>query len=515
MGLLDSLFSPSTYGGQGGGLLDMLQQYAAMPGTNVGQYNPRTLQPDSTIPVGGYQMPVFGRADPAQLPPNSTLAQGQMPPTQAAPMQQSPDNAPLTSNPAFLQPPTASGFGGAMRGALANAQNGPLGMLFGGIAGGMGMGQGNPQDIARQNLKAQYDSLVPVLGPQKAMLAVMNPEAGKTLLQEAMTNKETFKTIKTKDALGNETETPYWVNEREQTMRPAAAPGGPAVGGTNTGMSMTAPGVTQIDSSKVGDDYLNQFSPEVKAAVKSYMDGAVMPTGNARQQSIATLAKTIAQKYGADIGQPADDYTYAAKRKMRTDLASSGNSSMGGILSNGKSAFEHLNTYSDALVKVGNTSHDFPFGDKIAQAQNYLGNEYGGSTQKGKVAAANEAGLKYGQESTKFYAGSGGGEGERMAALKANDATSTSGGSQAGFIEAERNLMVGRLKEKEAQIRDTLGDDYLKAHPVFTPELNDTIKKIDDNISKLRGNHIEAGGQIDLKPGQSAAVGGVTIKRVN
>jgi hypothetical protein len=40
---------------------------------------------------------------------------------------------------------------------------------------------------AAQNLKAQYDTLLPILGPQKAMLALMNPEAGKTLLNAALT----------------------------------------------------------------------------------------------------------------------------------------------------------------------------------------------------------------------------------------------------------------------------------------------------------------------------------------
>jgi hypothetical protein len=52
------------------------------------------------------------------------------------------------------------------------------------------MGQGNPQDVARQNLKAQYDALVPMLGQQKAMLAVMNPEAGKILVAQALEKKQ-------------------------------------------------------------------------------------------------------------------------------------------------------------------------------------------------------------------------------------------------------------------------------------------------------------------------------------
>jgi hypothetical protein len=45
------------------------------------------------------------------------------------------------------------------------------------------------RSIAQQNLKAQYDALVPLVGPQKAMLAVMNPEAGKTILAQALEKK--------------------------------------------------------------------------------------------------------------------------------------------------------------------------------------------------------------------------------------------------------------------------------------------------------------------------------------
>ena len=61
---------------------------------------------------------------------------------------------------------------------------------MGAVSGAAGLGQGSPQDVARQNLKAQYDALVPLVGQQKAMLAVMNPEAGKTILAQALEKKQ-------------------------------------------------------------------------------------------------------------------------------------------------------------------------------------------------------------------------------------------------------------------------------------------------------------------------------------
>ena len=47
-----------------------------------------------------------------------------------------------------------------------------------------------------------------------------------------------------------------------------------------------------------------QFGPEVKAAVKAYMNGDVMPTGNPRLTWLANFAKTVAQKYGQETPMP-------------------------------------------------------------------------------------------------------------------------------------------------------------------------------------------------------------------
>jgi hypothetical protein len=170
MGLLDSLFAQSSYGGQGGGLLDFLRQSQMQQE----QYQPSAGFPGQASPIGigGYQMPRVGDQaqftpppqDPAALPPNAQPAQGQLP--MQAPQQ------------AQGLPPALGGIGSAL-GRIGNP-DGLIARLTG----------NDSRSIAQQNLKAQYDALVPLVGAQKAMLAIMNPEAGKTILAQALEKKQ-------------------------------------------------------------------------------------------------------------------------------------------------------------------------------------------------------------------------------------------------------------------------------------------------------------------------------------
>ncbi len=216
MGLLDAMFDQGSYGGQGGGLLDMLRnsqmqqsqlqpsagfqppasfndRFTAAPGapqafqpSGPGVYSeafdPQGFAPNQAQPIAvgaNYQMPRIGAADQfspqqAMLPPNAQPTQGQLPTGQ--PMAQAAPQA---------LPPALAGYGGGLSGAFQglarNAHTGPIGALIGGIGGAMGM-----QSPQQQNIKAQYDALVPLLGPNKAMLALTNPEAGKILLERAL-----------------------------------------------------------------------------------------------------------------------------------------------------------------------------------------------------------------------------------------------------------------------------------------------------------------------------------------
>ena len=92
----------------------------------------------------------------------------------------------VSSLPEFLQP---SGPGNNLLAGLqsfsGNLHNGGLiGALISG-ANGLATGQRNdPQGQQQEVLRAQYKALIPILGEQRAALAVLNPEMGKALLQQ-------------------------------------------------------------------------------------------------------------------------------------------------------------------------------------------------------------------------------------------------------------------------------------------------------------------------------------------
>lgn len=363
-----------------------------------------------------------------------------------------------------------------------------------GVAAALQGGAGGPPQGAPVPAPTQVaqNAPVPTAGPQGAnreaiIRAMMNPwtppAVGSLLAQQGFAKPE-LKEAGTDPITGQKSYQEY--DPVTHTMRPVG--GAPGTAQAQSQPGMLAQGVSQIDHTLTGDPYLKQFGPEIQSAVKAYINGDVMPSGNPRLQGIANAAKTIAQKYGQDMGIPVSDAVYGAKRKMQTDLASSGPTSIGGILSNGKSAFGHLAEASDKLLDVGNRNGpDVPGGGHLAAIANYTGNvALPSSETQGKIVAAKNNLLRYGQESTKFYAGTGGGEGERMAALKNHNPATASGNENAAFLENEKQLMLERLHQKELQIADVMGPKYLEDHPVRTKDLQEKLARIDANIEKLR-----------------------------
>ncbi|PDT55762.1 hypothetical protein CO678_41990 [Bradyrhizobium diazoefficiens] len=200
MGIFDSYYDPSTYqGNSGGSLIDRLlsqlgtqSQYQPAQGFPQSPMNAQAAMPAQAAPqndpiaIGNYQMPRIGGGFPEETAPQP-----------AAPIQQ-PAAMPVAQQPpALLQPQHApGGFGSAVQGAIANMQNGPLGMIGGAIAGGMGMGQGTALDQKRRELQQKYTALIPILGEQKARLAVLGgAEAEKQLLQDALGKTYNFATL--------------------------------------------------------------------------------------------------------------------------------------------------------------------------------------------------------------------------------------------------------------------------------------------------------------------------------
>lgn len=157
-----------------------VQQFAGVPVLPQSAQPPQPApqeQPGRTMDIGGYQMPQIGSA--ADYTPQATDFSSQN-------RQQQAPQAPALP-PAFGQPQGGDFAGNALTG-LQSFLNG--GGLISSIRAASNGQRSDPQGVAQQNLKAQYDTLVPLLGPQKAMLAVMNPEAGKTLLAQALEKKK-------------------------------------------------------------------------------------------------------------------------------------------------------------------------------------------------------------------------------------------------------------------------------------------------------------------------------------
>jgi hypothetical protein len=195
MGLFDGYqFDQRSYADDGGSmiarLLSQLQtqgQYQPSQGfaSNPMDANAQMQPQAQPIAVGDYQMPRIGApaqftADPAAIPQNAQPTQGY----QQQPMQQDP-------LPQFLRP-AGNGLGDRLiAGAKGFSGSGSLiGGLVNGITG-LATGERNdPQGQQQQILQAQYRALIPILGEQKARLAVINPEMGKAMVAQALAGKQ-------------------------------------------------------------------------------------------------------------------------------------------------------------------------------------------------------------------------------------------------------------------------------------------------------------------------------------
>jgi hypothetical protein len=200
MGLFDSYqFDQSSYGG---GLIDRLM--AQLQGQGAYQpsqgFAPMDAPQASPIAVGGYQMPRVG--SPADFIPQATdiSAQSRMTPEQYSALPASlrtPQQGVQQPLPSILQAPGDSPGDRFMAGVNNfSAPGGLISKIAGGIQG-LATGQRlDPQGQQQEVLRAQYRALVPILGENKAMLAVLNPEMGKAMVAQALAGKNyTFTTL--------------------------------------------------------------------------------------------------------------------------------------------------------------------------------------------------------------------------------------------------------------------------------------------------------------------------------
>ena len=361
MGLLDSLFQQSTYGGQGGGLLDFLRTTADQNNQyqpSLG-FAPAAPAQASPLQIGNYQMPRMGNPDlyqPQQVmtPPNAQPAQGQLP-TQAPPQQE--------------LPPALGGnaLGGNLGAAFQNFTN--AGGLLPAVAGGItGLLTGQRTDqlgMQQQNLRAQFEATRRVLidngidprqAASTAMLSVLNPEAAKTVLPELLTNKEKYQVISEDPLEGKK----YgFVNDRAQTVN-----GQPLTGGAptqSTGGSLAT--LQQAQQAGVtGDALYGYLPPAYRNTVKAMIEGRQPLPSTTAMRSPATLALIDA----AHAIDPSFDATvWKARNEAGPDWTKGKSSEM---VRAANQTLAHVGSLMDAMDKLGNTR--FPVANYVKNFAN-------------------------------------------------------------------------------------------------------------------------------------------------
>jgi hypothetical protein len=425
--------------------------------------------------------------DPAALPPNSTPAtqipsSGSVPPPAAA-----------TASPVAPEQPSI--FGRLMGGLKDNSAT--LLALGAGFAGAPNIGQGISRAAAaaipasqadiknRLMMQNQQQTLQALLAakapPSMAMAALTNPEIMKAVSAKYLETKP-LQHVMIKGPLGDET--PAVFDQNKGVYLDAA---GKPLGGadsTITGMApaaLLAPGV-KFDPNASGDDYLNQFSPDVKASVKAYMNGDVLPTGNPRQKAIATYAKTVAQRYGQDMGIPVSDALFSEKRKYRTELGSTSANSAGGMVKAFNQGIEHAASLATKLEQLANRD---PLGiPKVAQGVNYLREAFS-TKQTGMANDAKALGQTLAGEVGKLFSGQAGGGVHERELTRNRFNTINSPAELAGALEGTIETMEGGLKALEQRREQILGPN--SGVEFVTRDTQEKIVRIKDVIKRLKG----------------------------
>lgn len=227
------------------------------------------------------------------------------------------------------------------------------------------------------------------------------------------------------------------------------------------------------DENLSGFDYLAQFDKNKQASVMSLLNGEAMPSGrlSADRQSVHDIASRV----GQDIGEPMDDASFAARRKMLTDLSSSSPASLGGQNKAAGTAIRHANAVNDILLKL----HSAPGGGGIgstyiAEGLNRMAGLKGDPNRSADLTALDSQLVGLGQEMTKMFAGSPGAEAERLDPLRQFPRYGTPQ-EQAGYIDTQMNRILARVRENEQQTHTVLGPRLAGKHPALDPEVQKMV----------------------------------------
>lgn len=467
MGLFDSYATDDS--APQGGLLDRL--IAGL------QNNAQNQQPMGAMPsdTASYDAPA---AQPQPVAPAPIAPQAQPIAPTAAPQPIAPQAAaqPAPATPPQIQTPQPQNP--LLRAAAALHSVAQGGSLYGAIVGA----PDDPVSKQKAVLQQQYAALIGAgMSPQQATLAVLNPEAGKTLITQAfgphnaenlgqgwirdpMTGKvsraytpeqnDSFSMVQTgEDSLGRKTFSK--LNKATGEMTPIAGAAG------------TDPNDNGLrgDASKTGQAYLDSLPAGEGNIVRGMTDATLpIPAGNA-------LGKQIWVNRLADAKQadPNFDATqWASRIAGRKDFTSGKSSEM---VRSANQAVAHIGSLIDSAGALNNG--DYPV---LNWGENKVSEALGSGTQGAWRSNANAVA----DEVSKFFKGAGISDHE-IQEWKNNLSENLSPAQQRAQIGKLSELMQGGLdaldEKRTASIGQTAAD---KMGPLIKPAGQAILKRIDE-----------------------------------
>jgi len=444
MALFDGIFDNSMP--TSGGLLARLAALAGNAPSQVGMMPSDVAQ--------------YGPAPTAPLPiPQAAPMAPQLPAQQPVAVPQQPAQNPLQSYLQASQPPSllspqanpGASFGDRLQAGLINATHG--GGLLGGIEGLITGQRTDPQAIAQQKMQAQYQALVPVLGPQKALIAVINPDVGKALLQDALVNKDKYSVVTTgKDAMGAETKKVF--NSTTGTFQDIPKTAADTAAAANSGLG---------NMNLTGQDYLASLPQNVRGTVQGMIEGTLPPPtsfalGKPYWQNLIAAAKNV---------DPTFDATNWSGRVAGVKDFSAGKSSE--MVRSANQVLGHLSTLVDKADALHNGSYPL-----LNYAENGISTALGGAATTGFSQAANAVA----DELAKVYKGAGISDRE-IQEWKQNLSPNMSPAQLHEAISTASELLNHALSALEEKRLGSIGPvAAAKAGPLLKPDAQAALEKI-------------------------------------
>ena len=245
---------------------------------------------------------------------------------------------------------------------------------------------------------------------------------------------------------------------------------------------------TAVKNGVTGDDLYKFIPPDQANTVKGMIEGRIPPPNATARSSPRTLQLL---NYASAIDPSFDATTWKSRSTFNQQFGSQAPSSIGGQKVLMGTALGHLGEVADSAAKLNNVNG---LGiAKVGHFANYVKNQ---TTDQAAIANALEDKVaKFSGEVGKLYSGSqGGGVHEREDTRNRLGSNLTAAELAAG-LEASKDLILSKQKALADQASTIFGPERSQKFDFIGPEGRDAIAKIDNAITKLRGQ----------EPGASAA----------